>query len=470
MSSPNSIYKIVAYLPPELLPDSLYLVRTGVGFDLYATDSYGGVALKINGIDNKFFELLAPALFAQPKALSLMVPYLFNTRANSTTWNTGFARILDNVSKYKLLKFYVVLDLYSLNALTLERALEGIAVLRGCGAVPLAYVSIASDTTTTQLRDTVTLLNTRYGGNLGIYLHANYAIDGYSLEVLSTEMSKYAIYPLVVYTENTLTLTPELFDNNHGDIFLSHFNANGNDDTLYNTLATLPYHHKGALIHSNSSESAIATLLAKYTNTATLLITSVTNPSAITTSTLPSYFDNYVAECNKYLTKLSSQFNEANLIGSVSYFATATIPPGWLICNGASVSRTTYANLFAAIGTTYGSASSSTFNLPDLRGIFLRGLDLGRGYDTDRTLGTLQSDGVAKHSHLGGTMVRDNGISSYGSNEVVYTGSGYRYVSTTVYTGYRQLHYTVDNMDNAPIPLVGNTRPINLAMYPCIKY
>ncbi len=60
--------------------------------------------------------------------------------------------------------------------------------------------------------------------------------------------------------------------------------------------------------------------------------------------------------------------------GAMIHFAGKTIPEGWLLCNGAAVSRTTYAALFAAIGTTYGSGDgSTTFNLPDLNNRFLEG-------------------------------------------------------------------------------------------------
>lgn len=72
--------------------------------------------------------------------------------------------------------------------------------------------------------------------------------------------------------------------------------------------------------------------------------------------------------------------------GTIHTFAgtVANIPGGYLLSNGAAISRTAYAHLFAAIGTTYGSGDgSTTFNLPDLRGEFLRGLDNSRGVDTD---------------------------------------------------------------------------------------
>ena len=99
--------------------------------------------------------------------------------------------------------------------------------------------------------------------------------------------------------------------------------------------------------------------------------------------------------------------------GFVMAFAHATIPSGWLECNGAAISRTTYADLFSTIGTYYGTGDgSSTFNIPDLRGQFIRGWDHGAGNDPDaasRTnrgdsttgdnVGTKQTDEKKEHRH-----------------------------------------------------------------------
>ncbi|MGV8597598.1 phage tail protein, partial [Pseudomonas aeruginosa] len=86
--------------------------------------------------------------------------------------------------------------------------------------------------------------------------------------------------------------------------------------------------------------------------------------------------------------------------GAVQLFARSTPPPGWLPANGAWVSRTTYAALFAAIGTTFGAGDgSTTFNLPDLRGEFLRGWDAGRGIDPGRSLGSSQEGALQAHTH-----------------------------------------------------------------------
>lgn len=81
--------------------------------------------------------------------------------------------------------------------------------------------------------------------------------------------------------------------------------------------------------------------------------------------------------------------------GSVTLFAASTVPSGWLECNGAAVSRTTYAALFAIIGTTWGAGDgSTTFTLPDLRGEFVRGWDHGKGTDSGRALASSQLDAL----------------------------------------------------------------------------
>ena len=86
--------------------------------------------------------------------------------------------------------------------------------------------------------------------------------------------------------------------------------------------------------------------------------------------------------------------------GSVFCRAIATVPTGYLECNGAAVSRTTYSALFAIIGTAYGAGNgSSTFNLPDLRGEFIRGFDNGRGVDSGRSVATSQGGQNASHNH-----------------------------------------------------------------------
>jgi len=75
-------------------------------------------------------------------------------------------------------------------------------------------------------------------------------------------------------------------------------------------------------------------------------------------------------------------------------------PAGYLKADGTAVSRATYAALFAAIGTTFGVGDgATTFNLPDLRGEFVRGWDDARGVDVDRVFGSAQADELKAHTH-----------------------------------------------------------------------
>ncbi|PIT15957.1 hypothetical protein BGI33_05440 [Snodgrassella alvi] len=91
--------------------------------------------------------------------------------------------------------------------------------------------------------------------------------------------------------------------------------------------------------------------------------------------------------------------------GAIQFFAQNTEPTGWLKANGAAISRKTYANLFAAIGTIYGAGDGkTTFNLPDLRGEFIRVWDDGRNIDGGRALGTWQPDQNLAHNHNGTTL------------------------------------------------------------------
>jgi phage-related tail fiber protein len=139
--------------------------------------------------------------------------------------------------------------------------------------------------------------------------------------------------------------------------------------------------------------------------------------------------------------------------GSVFWFAASTPPTGYLKANGAAVSRTTYAALFAVVGTTYGSGDgSTTFNLPDLRGEFIRGWDDGRGVDPARSFGSSQTDEFEAHTH---TMTNTGGANSApvaGGNYAAGSGfGGTAQGSASSSTGSTE------------------TRPRNVALLPCIK-
>lgn len=139
--------------------------------------------------------------------------------------------------------------------------------------------------------------------------------------------------------------------------------------------------------------------------------------------------------------------------GTVIYYAKSTPPAGFLKANGAQVSRSTYAALFAAIGTTFGIGDgSTTFNLPDLRGEFIRGIDEWRGLDPDygRGIGSLQGDSIRSHTH---TMhLLDNNTNDQPFPAAGTYSGGYQNTATTDATGGPE------------------TRPHNMALLACIKY
>ena len=87
--------------------------------------------------------------------------------------------------------------------------------------------------------------------------------------------------------------------------------------------------------------------------------------------------------------------------------ANGSLPTGFLLCNGASVSRTTYSALFDVIGTAFGTASGTTFNLPDFQGRFLRGRDNSAGRDPDAATRTAQNTGGATGDNVGSVQTTD---------------------------------------------------------------
>lgn len=135
-------------------------------------------------------------------------------------------------------------------------------------------------------------------------------------------------------------------------------------------------------------------------------------------------------------------------VGTIIWVARNTAPNGYLKANGAALSRTTYSDLFATIGTTFGVGDgSTTFNLPDLRGEFIRGWDDTRGVDSGRSFGSSQADDLKSHQH---SMASYNTV---GTAPSIASGSSVAGpVKYTDYTGGNE------------------TRPRNVALLACIKY
>jgi microcystin-dependent protein len=150
--------------------------------------------------------------------------------------------------------------------------------------------------------------------------------------------------------------------------------------------------------------------------------------------------------------------------GTVAFYAANSAPSGWLIENGAAVSRTTYAALFAVIGTTYGAGDgSTTFNLPNMLGQFVRGFDSSGSVDPGRTFGSTEAYAVGPHNHLNG-MTQTTGSGSlmvYGTSTTGIPGSAVDTVHADANTPVNQ-GYTSTSTGT-------ESRPTNVALTPIIK-
>ena len=92
-------------------------------------------------------------------------------------------------------------------------------------------------------------------------------------------------------------------------------------------------------------------------------------------------------------TEITKTINDSLMIGDIKCSALQKDHGNWMICNGRALSREDYADLFEAIGETFGDGNGiTTFNLPDCRGVAVRGYDNGRGYDSGRKFGSYQAD------------------------------------------------------------------------------
>ncbi len=158
---------------------------------------------------------------------------------------------------------------------------------------------------------------------------------------------------------------------------------------------------------------------------------------------------------------------------SIITMMTSTCPSGYLEANGSAVSRATYSALFASISTNYGSGNgSTTFNLPDLRGYFLRGWDHTASNDPDRAnrtnrgdgtvgdnIGTKQLDALQGHKHSTPT-------GTYGGNP---WGSAYDFVAEYNRDASTTGTPISDGANGTP-RTSSETRPKNIYVLYCIRY
>ncbi|NBX50594.1 hypothetical protein EBT25_11815 [bacterium] len=163
---------------------------------------------------------------------------------------------------------------------------------------------------------------------------------------------------------------------------------------------------------------------------------------------------------------VTGMLNPFNFVGIIVPFGGSNAPLGWLICNGQSVSRTTYSALFQVIGTIHGSVDSSSFNVPDLRNRFLVGA--GLAYSVASIGGssnqTLTSSNLPPHTHSGitasngdhqhSTTAADNG----GTNDGTTAQSGGGATSSGYATGFNGNHAHTFTTDSGP----GTSTPFSI--------
>ena len=164
---------------------------------------------------------------------------------------------------------------------------------------------------------------------------------------------------------------------------------------------------------SNAGLDMLNALPIRFQDSSGSPFVSIQSPSSLSgnvTLTLPSSITNGGFLQTDGSGNLSFQIVAGVPTGSVFCLAVDTVPTGYVKCNGASYSRTgTYAALFAVIGTTYGAVDGNSFNVPDLRGEFIRGFDDGRGVDSGRSINDPQGGQNLQHNHTASSSVSDPG-------------------------------------------------------------
>ncbi len=122
------------------------------------------------------------------------------------------------------------------------------------------------------------------------------------------------------------------------------------------------------------------------------------------------YYDNKINQHLSPQQGLIPEFEEHMPPGCVMAYVANRSPTGWLICNGAAVSRREYWSLFEVIGTQFGDGDGlNTFNIPDYRGAFLRGAGNGSGSHgySGPDLNEYQAHATQTHNHLATSTVND---------------------------------------------------------------
>ena len=174
----------------------------------------------------------------------------------------------------------------------------------------------------------------------------------------------------------------------------------------------------------------------------------------------------------------SKSNNDATPAGAIMYFAMVAVPKGWLECNGEEVSRQDYEKLFNTLGTVFGEGDGeTTFNLPDLRGEFIRGFDNYRGIDAEREFGSWQKGTLQPYDSNKYSVWTLGVYNTVDDNpDTVKKLAGLETVDVKDYNPYCISGTRTNTEIPANVPqgnpdkCTASTRPRNVALLPCIKY
>lgn len=179
-------------------------------------------------------------------------------------------------------------------------------------------------------------------------------------------------------------------------------------------------------------------------------------------------FENNIVDSVTYNRDMEVLFRAVNMIapaGVILPYGGTTAPTGWLVCDGTSYPRLTYPDLYKSIGTSFGTADGTHFNVPDFRGRFLRGWANGQTTDPDRATRTAMTTGGATGDNIGSVQADQYKSHTHppasGASNFVTDGADGALIDAGAYFQYK----------NATGASGGNeTRPVNANVNFIIKY
>jgi microcystin-dependent protein len=241
--------------------------------------------------------------------------------------------------------------------------------------------------------------------------------------------------------------------------------VDGQLTTKQNTITSSTTFNMGALTCTSLS-------CTSETDTGNLTVNNITSSVSNLNINAPSTYSTNLNINGSSILNISSSgiyvTGNISCSGSVTYIPAGSIHmsiastmTGYLLCNGASYSTTTYSALYAVIGTAYGGGTG-TFNVPDFRGMFLRGIGTNGTYTqyTGPTAGNIQLDGIASHNH---SISFPNSNYQYGNNSgnFGFTTGGNKSVEST--GNYSTLPTTTNNQGGT------ETNPVNYGVNYFVK-